>query len=195
MTKKRKTAGIWNTERDEEKKGLRRREKERKANERTRRGTQCEKREEERDGSEGVEERRWSPAFRINTSTASLGVPSGSLFASFPTLIPPSCFDVLPPRSLRSFSFLMSSSVPQYNLALTIVVFLVDLPILHSSPSFMSFLPRCFPSHCSPIAFFPLILTSFSSVLYVFLFIFLGYFFLRTRGSRKEMYVKFSQTV
>lgn len=98
-----------NTERKEEK-GWKRRERKGDGQEGTR-WNNARGRERERDGSKGVEERRWSPAFRINTSTAALGVPSGSLFAPFPTLIPLSCFDVLPPRPFRSFSFPVSSSV------------------------------------------------------------------------------------
>lgn len=119
---------------------------------RTRQGSV--KREGERNGSEGVEERRWSPAFRINTSTASLGVPSGSLFAPFPTLIPLSCFDRATTASTLVFFIpdvvlRTSHSLPFFLLSL---IFL----FLHSSLSFLfafsfpMFSSSLFNRHISP---------------------------------------------
>lgn len=106
-------------------------------------------------GGEGVEERvpcRWSPAFRINTSTASLGgTVRQPLLSPFPTLIPlPYSDDAI---------FLLSLLLSFYRALFTPVVraspsslFLFDLPVLRSFLLlFAPFSPLVFSSALSLI--------------------------------------------
>lgn len=110
------------------------------------------KREKKGEGGEGVEERvpgRWSPVFRINTSTASLGVPSGSLFAPFPTLIPLSHTSTTLSFSYSHDPFLSSPFCPLLvSLSPLRPLSSSSLTFLFSSPFFYVSFPRCFPLHC-----------------------------------------------